>query len=135
MTQKSRYASPLFLELLTDAEGFPLSNKFGNQLWRLADVFAYTSAKAEMHIVVPKGFVTDFASVPRVPFIYDSLGNIAHMPAVLHDYLYSTAKVSRKLADEVLLEAMEVSGISWVKRRLIYAGVRLGGGMFYGSSS
>jgi len=131
----SRYICPLFIELLSNADGTALLNKSGAQLWRLSDSFAYSSDVAELDIVVPKGFITDFASVPRLPFIYSSLGNIAHMPAVLHDYLYSTGLVSRKVADQVLLEAMEVSGISWGKRKLIYAGVRVGGGSFYGSSS
>ena len=47
--------------------------------------------------------------------------------AVIHDYLYLKGELSRDVADQVLLEAMELTEISWVKRRLIYLGVRVGG--------
>ncbi len=72
--------------------------------------------------MVPEGFITDFASVPRIPFVYDKLEDIAQRPAVIHDYLYSTGILQRDVSDRVLLEAMELTEIPWAKRRLIYLG-------------
>lgn len=78
-------------------------------------------------IRVPIGFKTDFASVPRVPFVYLALGDTAHQAATIHDFLYFSAICTRKMADDVLLEAMGVLGMPWWRRWTIYAGVRVGG--------
>jgi hypothetical protein len=89
--------------------------------------FRYQSAIAGRMFTVPLGFYTDFASVPRIGIIYAMLGDTAHQPAVIHDWLYYSALVPRDLADKVLLEAMGVIGLSWWRRWAIYAGVRAGG--------
>lgn len=81
-------------------------------------------------IIVPSGFETDFASVPRIIFAYLLTGNTAHAAAVVHDYLYQMRDwpITRKGADDVMLEAMVATGIPWWRRQLIYAGVKVGGG-------
>ena len=43
-------------------------------------------------ITVPTGFFTDFASVPRMPFVFLLFGDVAHEAAVIHDYLYRKAR-------------------------------------------
>ena len=78
-------------------------------------------------VEVPAGFSTDFASVPRLPVAYMLTGDTAHEAAVVHDFLYSTKRVSRSKADAVFLEAMETLGMSWWRRRLMWLGVRVGG--------
>ena len=115
--------------LMTDSNGFELKNKSGDQLWILEAPLLYVSDLA--NVSVPKGFITDFASVPHIPFVYDTLANMAQRPATVHDYLYSMCVVPRDIADKVLLEAMEISGVSWLKRRAIYLGVRVGGASHY----
>ena len=40
-------------------------------------------------IEVPAGFETDYASVPRLPFVYLLFGGVGDEEAVLHDYLYT----------------------------------------------
>ncbi len=88
-------------------------------------------------ISVSPGFETDFASIPRVLWwLLPKWGKYGNA-AVIHDYLYSggslmakgTALVSmdRKLADYILLEAMEVMNTPRWQKYLIYAGVRAGG--------
>jgi len=92
----------------------------------------YQSDVARTTYTVPTDFETDFASVPRIPGIFDLFGDSAHEAAVLHDWLYtSPAKAPRFLADEVLLEAMQVSGIPWWRRYPIYLAVRLFGEPFF----
>ncbi len=81
-------------------------------------------------ITVPVGFYTDFASVPRfMPLVYACLGDTAHEPAVVHDWLYYAAITTREIADDILLEAMKVRGMSPWRYYPIYWGVRAGGWM------
>ncbi len=89
--------------------------------------FRYQSDAAGRTFTVPVGFFTDFASVPRLGIIYAMLGDTAHEPACVHDWLYYSAILSRYMADAVLLEAMNVIGLPWWRRWPIYWGVRLGG--------
>lgn len=99
--------------------------------WRLTQPLHYQSAVARRRIIVPAGFVTDFASVPRLPIIYMATGDTAHAPAVVHDWLYSAGQVRRSTADRVFLEAMQAVGVPWLRRRAMYAAVRLLGGSHY----
>lgn len=103
----------------------------GEDAWILRNPFAYHSEVLGMIVTVPPGFVTDFASVPRLPVIYMLTGNTAHRPAVIHDFLYTTSACERKQADEVFLEAMEVVGIPAWKRYPMYWGVRAFGGSHF----
>ena len=119
--------------------GFGDGNKIGfldtlcvteisDSVFAIADhPFRYQSALIKEVITVPVGFYTDFASVPRLGIIYALLGDRAHEPAVVHDFLYYMGMTTRKMADDILLEAMGVEGLPWWQRWPIYAGVRVGG--------
>lgn len=88
----------------------------------------YQSDLAASIFTVPVGFYTDFASVPRfMPLAYACLGDTAHQPAVIHDWLYYAAITPREMADAIFLEAMDVWGMPLWRRELIYWGVRAGG--------
>jgi hypothetical protein len=95
--------------------------------WTLRRDLVYASVVAKTVYRVPKGFNTDFASVPRLPFVYLMTGNTAHAPAVVHDFLYRTGAADRTLCDAVFKEAMELTGVPGWRRNLMWAGVRLGG--------
>lgn len=97
-----------------------------DSVFQTVKVFRYQSDIAGL-LTVPALFYTDFASVPRLGIIYAMLGNCAHEPAVIHDWIYFSAVVDRKIGDDVFLEAMGVIGIPAWKKKLIYWGVRLGG--------
>ena len=102
----------------------------GDYTWLLDSCLVYYSVILGCTVTVPKGFATDLASVPRVPFIYEAWGNRAHREAVLHDYLYRAGAVpdcTRDQVDRVFLEAMESRGVKWSIRYPMYWGVRLGG--------
>lgn len=107
--------------------------------WELLSDLVYETDVAMMYflptfkITVPRGFVTDFASVPRVPIIYSLFGDRAHREAVVHDYLYQTHFVPKALADKVFLEAMKARGKGWFVRFGMYLGVVLGGASSYAS--
>jgi hypothetical protein len=112
-------------KFLTELDVCCISDK----AWRLTDFLIYESALVGI-IIVPKGFETDFASVPRVPIFFTLFGDRAHREAVLHDYLYRTDAVpelDRSQVDRVFLEAMTERGKGFFVRWAMYAGVRLGG--------
>lgn len=101
----------------------------GSGRWRgLAPLLYHSDIVREPLIVVPRGFVSDFGSVPRLPFAYAWFGNIAQAPAFLHDWLYTSHEISRRKADGVLREAMKSIGVSWIQRNAWWLGVRLFGG-------
>lgn len=105
----------------------------GRGTWKLTAPMAYESDVADQTLIVPKGFVTDFASVPRFPATYFALfGNIAAEAAALHDYLYSTTPFSRYKCDCVLKEAALATGCAKWKAWGLYIGVRIGGSSHYG---
>jgi len=97
--------------------------------WYLRTVFGYNVGEenSDNSIVVPQGFTTDFASVPRLLWsLFPKWGTYGNA-AVIHDYLYFEQNTTRKEADDILLEAMEVLEVSSWQKWPIYWGVRLGG--------
>jgi hypothetical protein len=80
---------------------------------------------------VPVGYCTDFASVPRIPFIFARYGGKASIPALWHDWCYDCGKdqFSRKQADDMFYELMVQFNDPprWSQRYAMWLGVRLGG--------
>lgn len=95
--------------------------------WRLTQPLIYDSDVAKRVIVVPVGFVTDLASVPRVPIAYMLAGGTSNEASVVHDFLYTSHIVDRETADAVLKEASAVTGVPAWRRWIMWAGVRIGG--------
>lgn len=62
--------------------------KVGERKWELLSDFAFESDYLEGVVVAPKGFVTNFASIPRVFWrLYPPVGNYDEA-AVIHDAAY-----------------------------------------------
>lgn len=97
--------------------------------WTVDEPLAYDTEVGTLgRIVVPAGFTTDFASIPR--FLWSVLppAGAYGKAAVVHDFLYRTrGPWTRGEADAVLKEAMGVSGVGWFTRQTIWLGVRTGG--------
>jgi len=113
----ARYLTELRTKILDDGK------------WKIVNPLVYGSDMVGF-IVVPEGFITDFASVPRIPIIYAMVGNCSHRAAVIHDYLYrigAEPDVTRKIADDVFYEAMGVKNIPRWRKWMMWAGVRIGG--------
>lgn len=82
----------------------------------------------------PKGFKTDFASIPNpLRGLIDEDESDIRDAAVIHDWLYSKGEIPRIEADKVLRAAMIDLGASWFKANVVYAAVRAFGGGHYGS--
>lgn len=108
--------------IVADDGGFPFT---------LMGVLTYQSDRLKRTLIVPNGFKTDFASIPRALWaVLPPVGGYDRA-AVVHDFLYQNGGVSRGDADGVLLEAMEAVGVSRITRWTIYAGVRSGGWLIW----
>jgi hypothetical protein len=90
------------------------------------------SARTDIGTIrVPKGFVSDGASVPRS--VYSIIGHPFGKyleSAIIHDYLYrdeTEFDASRAEADSIFLELMKAQGIGFSKRWAMYLAVRSGG--------
>lgn len=82
---------------------------------------------------IPAGFITDFASIPRVFWcIFPPTGSYAPV-AVIHDYVYRYANLpdetiwTRKQADDLMLALMAECETGWLARWSIYSQVRAWG--------
>ena len=118
----SSFTTPLILTPLPDGHH-----------WQLVRGFTYhVGTEYSMDkITVPKGFTTDFASIPRIFWsILPPWGKYGKA-AVVHDYLYWEAKRSRKEADDIFLEAMKTLNVNYFYRHLMYKAVRLFGKSAY----
>lgn len=130
----SKFYTDLDMQLMRSPDGEPLKNRQGEQLYQLQSPLIYQSDVAGVVITVPTGFVSDLASIPRLPFIYVLLAKVADLPGVVHDFLYSTGVLPRAMADNVLREACLLTGVPAWKASMIYYGVRLGGGSHFNSN-
>lgn len=84
-------------------------------------------------ICIPKGYQTDFLSIPRALWPLLSPVGAGCWGALPHDILYSSEAVARAMADRILYDACRDSGASLVRARTIYSGVRVGGGLTWRS--
>jgi hypothetical protein len=105
--------------------------------WRVVHGFTYRvgDPNSEMFVTIPRDFVTDFASFP-LGIVFQSPGGKWDKAAVVHDLLYRRGWIerarhrvtlTRKDCDDIFRDAMQVAGVGWFPRHVIYLGVRLGG--------
>jgi len=97
----------------------------GGKYWILKNDLIYKDSAIKEPIVVPRGFVTDFASVPRsVWSIYPTSGSYT-AAAVLHDYLYwkQDPQITKEKSDNIFYDAMTSSGTPNLTRDTFYNAV------------
>jgi hypothetical protein len=99
--------------------------------WKLVEDLIYVTRNIE-RIDVPKGFITDFASIPRVLWTLVGEPSGPWGPAaVVHDFIYQTGFLPRVEADQVFRDAMIELGVRRTKAWLMWAAVRTAGWRFY----
>lgn len=96
--------------------------------WIVVAPLIYQSDLAKQTFIVPRGFQTDLASVPRLPLVFLLTGDTSRAASVVHDFLYSTHPVCRQIADGVLREASALTMVPAWRRWIMWAGVRVFGG-------
>lgn len=100
--------------------------------WILQRAFAYVEDEPSNRIVVPAGFVTDFASVPRLFWNFCPPADPEYSAAaIVHDRLYETHELTKAETDDLFYRAMKVNGTPRWKRKLIWAAVHWFGGKAY----
>lgn len=106
-------------DLITKVRKYPVDGKW----FRLEQHFFYTSKEGKDY-QIPEGLNTDFASIPRgLRWLIPRVGDHG-MSAVMHDWLCEFKIVNRKKADSLFLESMKISKVNWLKRKMMYFGVR-----------
>ena len=137
----------------------PLNVPIADRLYRLVETYVYEWEKSvpgtelvhEYRITVPKGYVYDGASVPRIVWTVSGLtpDGLIRAAALVHDWIYDhkghlpegsqqykdadgqwpTLHVTwnRKAADRIFGRIMREAEVSKLKRRAAYRAVRLFG--------
>lgn len=99
-----------------------------NRYWVLLEDMRYRIGDTQDHIVVPAGFVTDYASIPQAMWSF-GLGPHGRYSraALVHDYLYWSQGCTKDQADNLLVIAMKESHVDSFDEMAIFAGVKVGG--------
>lgn len=104
----------------------------GGKLFRLEEPMPYDVGAEDSgeRITVPSGFVTDFASIPRIAQIIIPK-DVGRRAAILHDWLYATTGCrgyfTRAECDAIFLEALGVLNVWAPVRWTMWVFVRAGG--------
>jgi hypothetical protein len=127
----SKFTEILTVSPLPDGKTWIIRKKFGYDIGREGGT---------EFVGVPVGFMTDFASVPRLLWSVIPRWGTYGNAAVIHDYCYWTRQVSvrrkrkiilksisRKRADEIFFEGMGVLRAAFYYRYPIYWAVRMFG--------
>jgi hypothetical protein len=102
----------------------------------LMEDMAYQIGDTSERIIVPAGFVTDWASIPRPLWTFGlaPFGQYTRA-AIIHDYLYWSHKCTRDQANRLLVIAMKESEVGAFDVGIIYGGVSAGGGSAWQSNA
>jgi hypothetical protein len=127
MTREEAFPKPILVINHADGSKYP---------FELADDFIYNWEHKGLlkgysgpiyQIKVPKGYRTDFASIPRIfQGLFNAVNDIA--PAsIAHDWCYSIELFERSICDQVLYDAMRVNSIGFLRAKTVWSAVRAGG--------
>lgn len=133
---KKRFPLPYKVEAVTIYEAQRQKWATDRSYWQFLDPFQYVSARWGP-IDIPKGFYTDFASVPPgLHSIIDDDSPIILFPSAPHDFLFTKRKsdgtrgwlphgkqLTLHQVNEVLTEAMAICGANFVTRQLVFSAV------------
>ena len=127
----AKFITQLYTVKVGNAKGL-----FGRAQHRVVRPLIYRSDLLGTTIIIPRGFVTDFSSVPRLGLAYSLFGDTGHASATVHDYACRNGylkhlaggqvKVPRPMADQVFKEALEAEGVEGWRIPFMFAGVRIG---------
>lgn len=121
----SAFTNPLIIELI------------GPNLWRTFYSFDYHvgSYPSNEIITVPLGYITDFATIPRILWpILSPVGKYGKA-ALIHDYCYTIKyKNDRKYCDKIFKEGMEVLKVNPITISCMYNSTRWFGASRWGKS-
>ena len=95
--------------------------------WVVREPMVYEIGSTGQTIEIPRGFVTDFASVPpALRPAFPKLGKYI-FAAIAHDYLYWEQRCTKKQADDLFYYAMKEADVDFIDRVSFYAAVDIFG--------
>lgn len=112
------------------------SDALGKQLWVVKKDFNFfLDAEQNRRVVIPRGYLTDGASVPRPFWSFVPPWGQYGQAAVMHDWLceylrvWDTKeakwiKITREECDNIFNDAMRSLGVSNTTRRIMYGAVK-----------
>ena len=102
------------------------TSEHGRPKYQLCEplLFGGNGSALGLRICVPEGFITDFASVPRLLWWLFPPSGAYNRATVVHDYLCTQDTCSRFMADAVFREAMRELGVPRWRRVAMYYAVR-----------
>ena len=122
----SSFTTPLIVELQDDGKSWKIMQEFDYEEGMLGSGKIFR---------VPVGFITDFASIPKIFWnILPPIGRYGKA-AVLHDYLYNTQPFQRVRCDDLFLEAMGALNVNWMTRHIMYRAVRMFGWLAWNNNT
>lgn len=139
------------MSFLGEVDLSPIKETNRRTVWKVVKSFSYFSERHNIIIGIPAGFLTDLASVPRIPIAWLLAGGTANAAAVVHDYLYhnkalvraeteeigkraSRKWIAREICDDIFLQAMIDTRVPAWRRELIFFAVRSFGWLAYRKS-
>jgi hypothetical protein len=131
---REAFKSELILRALSPAELLKRYGSAAKQYYELWSALEFESGWFGQ-VLVPAGFTSDFASVPRAArwYVDDDDPDILY-PSIIHDYLYACGGrlpnghvYTRAQADQVLREAMQAVDARPDRIQVVYLAVRAGG--------
>jgi hypothetical protein len=106
-----------------------LLKKLKGRTFELVAPFEYNGHG--IHVELPAGATTDFASIPRVLWwVLDPIGPWAEI-AVVHDFIYRSKCYSREVADAIFLQGLRECGCAKWQMWSLYVAVRAFGWFAY----
>lgn len=103
-----------------------VTEQIARRSWKLVSDLIYGDIR------VPKGFVTNYASIDvfhniMLFPIYALFAGYGNYASTVHDYLYRTAILSRKESDKIFYQALRSEGVARWRAWMMWVGVRVGG--------
>ena len=99
----------------------------GKRKWKLLEDFTVKIKMKNSEITIPKGFITDKASIPRIAFTLFPRSVSYDFASIIHDYLYEEKMWTRKDCDKIFKSFLKLAGVSNLKVNTMYHAVRVGG--------
>jgi hypothetical protein len=131
LSEKQRYLEEV-LQKTRDFSSIPTYSAFGDGKWFFtAKRIAWKPNPGQEgdynKTNVPKGFVTDLASIPKAFWSLMPRDGVYLAAAIIHDYNYWFQEQTRFQADKIFDLGMQELGVSYLTRKTIYHSVRIGG--------
>ncbi len=105
-------------------ETIAIKENIEKRAWEVVENFAYKSRDKKHIFYIPKGFLTDIASVPRFFRIFYPKCKIGYTTAsIVHDFVLKETR-DRKLADNIFKEILHATADE-LTEGIFYNAVRL----------